>query len=49
MKKIFSSPQKIFRNFFVPPLGWRFWGQDSIFTDSQKRVTNVQLSATFRK
>nr|DAY93241.1 MAG TPA: hypothetical protein [Caudoviricetes sp.] len=31
------------------PPGVAFWGQDSIFTDSQKRVTNVQLSAIFRK
>ena len=48
MKKFFPRPKKYFV-IFLYPLGWRFWGQDSIFTDSQKRVTNVQLSATFSK
>jgi hypothetical protein len=47
-KENFPLAPKIFRNFFVPPWG-SVLGRDSIFTDFQKRVTNVQLSATFRK
>lgn len=47
-ENFFPRPKKYFVIFLYPP-GVAFWGQDSIFTDSQKRVTNVQLSAAFRK